>query len=91
MKDGDMPKIIKEMCAERPEIGARVSCYLYDEIEARAKKSSNIALSCKDLLSNIAGGITKFYSQKRMSRCYLSGHPNFVAQRLIFKTQLLVH
>lgn len=26
MKDGDMPKIIKEMCAERPEIGA-LACY----------------------------------------------------------------
>ncbi|ECD3768026.1 hypothetical protein E0S08_17335 [Salmonella enterica subsp. enterica serovar Onderstepoort] len=57
MKDGDMPKIIKEMCAECPEIGA-LACYLYDEIEARAKKSSNIALSYKDLF-NIAGGYNK--------------------------------
>ncbi|MEH5745729.1 hypothetical protein [Atlantibacter hermannii] len=53
MKDGDMPKVIKEMCAERPEVGA-LACFLYDEIEARAKKSSNIALSYKDLL-NIVG------------------------------------
>lgn len=36
MKDGDMPKVIKEMCAERPDVGA-LACYLYDEIEARAK------------------------------------------------------
>ncbi len=57
MKDGDMPKVIKEMCAERPDVGA-LACYLYDEIEARAKKSSNMALSYKDLF-NIADGYNK--------------------------------
>ncbi len=52
MKDGDMPNVIKEMCAERPEIGA-LACYLYDEIGARAKRSPNIALSYKDLINMV--------------------------------------
>ncbi|ELK4957014.1 hypothetical protein Q6790_001521, partial [Escherichia coli] len=54
MKDGDMPQIIKEICAERPDIGA-LACYLYDEIGVRAKKSPNIALSYKDLFSIVNG------------------------------------
>lgn len=50
MKDDDMPKVIKEMCAERPEVGV-LACYLYDEIGGRAEKSPNIALSYKDLVN----------------------------------------
>lgn len=47
MKDGDMPKIIKKMCAERPEIAA-LATLLYDEIAKKALKSPNITLSYND-------------------------------------------